>query len=243
MSSFSAVVRRELLSLFVSPVAWTIVFVFVLVMGVSFHLALISVDGDLRQLVAAVYGGLVSWFMLLLLPPLLSMRTVAEERRSGALELLLTTGISDTVVISGKWFSTWIFFLFLWSCLLPLWGLLSTVGEVDVGVLLSAHAGVALIGAGFCSAGVLASTLTSHPIAAAGLAIAINLVLFMVHFLRFLFQPGDLELRWIDHFSAVHHLSDEMSRGIVDLRIPIWWGSFTILMLFLSIKVLERRRW
>lgn len=122
--------RRELLSLFVSPVAWTITFVFLLVMGVTFHLSLLAVDGDLKQLVAATYSGLVFWFMMLMLPPLISMRSVAEEKRSGSLEMLITTGISDTQVVVGKWLSTWCFFLFLWVCLLPLWSLLTTVGQV-----------------------------------------------------------------------------------------------------------------
>ena len=235
--------RRELLSLFVSPVAWTITFVFLLVMGVTFHLSLLSVDGDLKQLVAATYSGLVFWFMMLMLPPLISMRSVAEEKRSGSLEMLITTGISDTQVVVGKWLSTWCFFLFLWVCLLPLWSLLTTVGQVDWGVLMSAHLGVALIGAGFCASGILASTLTSHPLASAGLATAINLGLFLVHWLSFLYQPGDLQLRWVEHFSAVHHIRDELSRGIVDLRVIIWWSSFTFLMLFIATKVLERRRW
>ncbi len=243
MSRVIALTRRDLLSLFVSPVAWTIIFVFLLVMGMTFHLSLLGVDGDLRQMVSATYGGLVFWFMMLVIPALVSMRALSEERRLGSLEMLMTTGISDGEVVLSKWLATWVFFLFLWICLLPLWLLLSTVGHIDVGVLISAHIGVALVGAGFCSTGILASALTSHPLASAGLATALNIGLFMIHWLRFLYQPGDLELRWIDHFSAVHHLGDELTRGIVDLRVPVWWGTFTILMLFVTTKVLERRRW
>ncbi|MDE0960540.1 MAG: ABC transporter permease [Planctomycetota bacterium] len=243
MIRVASLARRDLLTLFVSPVAWTIAFVFLLVMGMTFHLSLLSVGGDLQQLVAAIYGGYVFWFMMLVLPPLISMRTLAEERRSGSLEMLVTTGISDAMVITAKWISTWCFFMFLWLCLLPLWALLSSVGQVDFGVLLSSYLGVALVGAGFCAAGILASSLTSHPLASAGFAMAINLVLFLVEWLRFLYQPGDLELRWIEHFSAVHHIGSELTRGIVDLRVPIWWVSFTILMLFIATKVLERRRW
>jgi len=243
MMRVASLARRELLTLFVSPVAWTIAFVFLLVMGMTFHLSLLSVGGDLQQLVPAIYSGYVFWFMMLIFPPLISMRSLAEERRTGSLEMLVTTGIADATVITAKWISTWIFFMFLWLCMLPLWLLLDGVGQVDFGVLLSAHLGIALVGAGFCAAGILASSLTSHPLASAGLAMAINLVLFLVEWLRFLYEPGDLQLRWIEHFSAVHHIGAEMTRGIVDLRVPIWWVSFTILMLFIATKVLERRRW
>lgn len=243
MSRIISLTQRDLLSLFVSPVAWIIIFVFLLVMGLTFHLSLLGVHGDLRQLVAATYGGLVFWFMMLVIPPLVSMRALAEERRLGSLEMLMTTGVSDTAVVFSKWLSTWLFFLILWLCLLPLWALLSTVGQIDLGVLFSAYLGVAMVGAGFCATGILASAVTSHPLASAGLATAFNMGLFLVHWLRFLYQPGDLELRWIDHFSAVHHLGDELTRGIFDLRILVWWGTFTLLMLFVAIKVLERRRW
>ena len=244
MMRVASLAKRELLTLFVSPVAWTITFVFLLVMGMTFHLSLLSVGGDLQQLVPAIYSGYLFWFMMLIFPPLITMRTLAEERRTGSLEMLVTTGIADTTVITAKWISTWIFFLFLWLCMLPLWLLLDGVGQVDFGVLLSAHLGIApgrsrilcrgdsrllldLSPARLCRIGP-----GDQPGAVSGRVASISL------------RAGrDLQLRWIEHFSAVHHIGAEMTRGIVDLRVPIWWVSFTILMLFLSTKVLERRRW
>ena len=86
--------RRELLSTFVSPVSWIILVLFLLVMGANMYLSILAVQGDLRQLLTSSYGGLVFWFMFLVIPPLVTMRSLAEEQRQGALEVLLITGIS-----------------------------------------------------------------------------------------------------------------------------------------------------
>jgi len=235
--------RKELTSIFVSPVAWIIMVLFTLVMGANLYLSMIAVSGDLKQLVAAGYGGLVSWFMLLVIPPLITMKSLADENRQGALEVLMVTGISDASVVAAKWAAAWIFYVILWCCLLPLWGILGMVGVLDTGVLFVTHMGLFVVGAAYCANGILASALTSHPLASAGLAFMFNVGLFMIHWLRFFFRPGDLELLWVEYLSAVHHIGDELTQGILDIRVIVWWGSFTLLTLFLSARVLERRRW
>ena len=85
--------------------------------------------------------------------------------------------------------------------------------------------------------------LTSHPLASAGLAFTFNIALFMVHFFHHLFRPGDIEMLWVEHVSAIHHMVDELSRGILDLRVLVFWASPTLLSLFVATRVLERRRW
>jgi len=80
--------RKELTSIFVSPVAWIIMVLFTLVMGANLYLSMIAVSGDLKQLVAAGYGGLVSWFMLLVIPPLITMKSLADEKVGCRLDFL-----------------------------------------------------------------------------------------------------------------------------------------------------------
>ena len=235
--------RRELLSIIVSPVSWIILVLFLLVMGANMYLSVLAVQGDLRQLVVSSYGGLVFWFLFLVIPPLVTMRSLAEEQRQGALESLMVTGIPDSSVITAKWAAAAIFFATLWICLLPLWGVLSLVSQVEPGILLTTNLGIFFIGAAFCANGILASALTSHPLASAGLAFTINIALFMLHFFHNLFRPGDIELLWIEHVSAIHHMVDELSRGILDLRVLVFWASLTALSLFLATRVIEKRRW
>ncbi|OUU23561.1 MAG: hypothetical protein CBC13_05205 [Planctomycetia bacterium TMED53] len=243
MNRTIGLLRRELLSTFVSPVSWIILVLFLLVMGANMYLSVLAVQGDLRQLVVSSYGGLVFWFMFLVIPPLVTMRSLAEEQRQGALEVLMVTGISDGSVIIAKWAAASIFFLTLWICLLPLWGALSFVSQVEVGILWTTNLGVLFIGSAFIANGILASALTAHPLASAGLAFTFNVALFMMHFFANLFRPGDIELLWIEHVSAIHHMVDELARGILDLRVLIFWGSLTVLSLFLATRVLEKRRW
>ena len=160
--------RRELLSTFVSPVSWIILVLFLLVMGANMYISIVAVGGDLRQLLSSAYGGLVFWFMFLVIPPLVTMRSLAEEHRQGALEVLMETGISDASVVIAKWAASSIFYFTLWLCLLPLWGVLSLVGEVEPGLLFTTYVGIFFIGSAFCAIGILASALTAHPLAAAG---------------------------------------------------------------------------
>ena len=235
--------RRELLTNFVSPVSWIILVLFLLVMGANMYLSILAVQGDLRQLLTSSYGGLVFWFMFLVIPPLVTMRSLAEEQRQGALEVLLITGISDAGVVAAKWAASSVFYFTLWVCLLPLWGVLSLVAEVEPGILWTTYLGILFIGSAFCANGILASALTSHPLASAGLAFTFNIALFMVHFFHHLFRPGDIEMLWVEHVSAIHHMVDELSRGILDLRVLVFWASLTLLSLFVATRVLERRRW
>ncbi|MFL2857731.1 MAG: ABC transporter permease [Planctomycetota bacterium] len=235
--------RRELLSTFVSPVSWIILVLFLLVMGANMYISIVAVGGDLRQLLSSAYGGLVFWFMFLVIPPLVTMRSLAEEHRQGALEVLMVTGISDASVVIAKWAASSIFYFTLWLCLLPLWGVLSLVGDVEPGLLFTTHVGIFFIGSAFCANGILASALTAHPLAAAGLSFTFNIALFMVHFFSNLFRPGEIELLWIEHVSAIHHMVDELTRGILDLRVPVFWFTLILFSLFLATRVLERRRW
>lgn len=235
--------RRELLSTFVSPVSWIILVLFLLVMGANMYLSILAVGGDLRQLLTSAYGGLVFWFMFLVIPPLVTMRSLAEEQRQGALEVLMITGVSDSSVVGAKWAAASIFYFVLWICLLPLWGVLSLVGEVEAGLLFTTHLGILFIGSAFCANGILASAVTAHPLAAAGLSFALNIALFMVHFFHHLFRPGEIELLWIEHVSAIHHMVDELARGILDVRVLVFWSTLTLFSLFLATRVLERRRW
>ena len=89
-------------------------------------------------------------------------------------------------------------------------GVLSLVGEVEPGLLFTTYSGIFFIGSAFCANGILASALTAHPLAAAGLSFTFNIALFMVHFFSNLFRPGEIELLWIEHVSAIHHMVDEL---------------------------------
>jgi ABC-2 type transport system permease protein len=239
----AAIARRELLSLFVSPVATIVLFAFLAIHGATFHFYLRALDGELPAVIASQFGGVPFWFLQLAIPPLITMRSIAEERRTGTFELLLSTGARDAEIVAGKFLAAWCFHLVLWSTLIPLLLLADRAGGIDWGVAISLYAGLALLGALFTAIGVLASATTQSPLVAAVLAIAANLAVFFANWLRLLHPPGSIEIRYFEYLSPVHHFGNDFARGVVDLRVAVLYLGTALWALFLAVKALERRRW
>jgi ABC-2 type transport system permease protein len=238
-----AIARRELLSLFVSPVATIVLFAFLLIHGATFHFYLRALDGEMPAVLASQFGGVPFWFLGLALPPLITMRSIAEERRAGTFELLVSTGAADAEIVAGKFIAAWTFHTLLWLSLLPLLLLADRIGRLDWGVVASLYAGIALSGALFTAVGVLASSTTQSPLAAAILGVTVNLALFFVNWLRILYPPGSLEIRYFEYLSPVYHFGSDFSQGVIDLRVAALYLGTALWALFLAVKVLERRRW
>ncbi|MCA8962544.1 MAG: ABC transporter permease [Planctomycetes bacterium] len=238
-----AVFRREMLSYFTSPVAYIILFVFLLVNGVIFYYYLQAFGGRMSDITRVLYGEVVFWFLALLIPPLLTMRSFSEEKKSGTFELLVTTGISDAALIAGKFFAAWCYFMLLWACLWPYFLMFEYAGDPEWGIWIAFQYGIALLGSVFCATGILASSLTQNQLVAASVGTVINLLVFFLNYFRFLFQPGDLALRYFDYISPVFHFTNDYTNGLIDLRYLVLYGSVTLLFLFGAAKALEWRRW
>jgi len=238
-----AIARRELLSLFVSPVATIVLFAFLLIHGATLHFYLRALDGEVPAVLSSQFGGIPFWFLCLALPPLITMRSIAEERRAGTFELLVSTGAGDAQIVAGKFIAAWSFHMLLWLSLLPLLGLIDLIGGIDWGVVATLYAGLALCGALFTAIGVLASAATQNPLAAAILGVTADLAIFFSNWLRVLYAPGSLEIRYFEYLSPVHHFGNDFSRGVLDLRVAVLYLGTALWALFLAVKVLERRRW
>ena len=243
MRRLMAIYLRELFSYFTSAVAYIILFVFLLVNGVTFYFFVNVFSGRIDDILRSLYGGMVFWFLILLIPPLLTMRSFSEERRTGTFELLVTTPTSDSAMVVGKFLASLTYFLFLWATLWPFLGMLEWVSNPEWGVLLALHYGLLLIGAVFCAVGLFASTLTQNQLAAASIAMVLNLLIYFMSYFRNFFQPGDLELRYFDYISPAYHFVNDYSNGLIDLRYVILYGSAVVVFLFLAAKALEWRRW
>ena len=235
--------RKELLSLFVSPVAYVVLFVFLLVNGVTFYFYLSLFNGNVQSLILNQFGFIPFWFLALLTPPLLTMRSFAEERRTGTFELLVTTGVPEWILVLGKFLASWIFYVFLWASTLVLFLMLSRFTALEWGVLATVLIGLTLAGSVFTAVGIFASSLTSNQLVAAGGAMSGGLLIFFVHYFRHLFDTGRFELRYYDYVSPYYHFQADFARGVFDLRYVLLYSTVTIFFLFLTCKVLERRRW
>ncbi len=238
-----AIYRREVFTYFVSPTAYIILLVFLLVNGITFYFNLRFFSGHVGYLVAIQYSSIIFWFLVLLIPPLLTMRSFAEERRSGTWELLTTTGVGDATIVAGKFLAAWSFFLFLWLAVLPPFFFLESVADIDWGMILTVHGGLVLLGALLTSIGIFSSSFGANQLVAASVAMLLNLVVFFLHYFRFLYEPGDVELRVFQYVSPLAHFGGDFTLGVFDGRYVVLYASVAWFFLFLAVKSLERRRW
>ena len=237
MRNTLAVAERELKSYFVSPIAYVITALFLLISGFLFSVILLqSNEATLRYLFSNLG---VIW---LFITPALTMRLLAEESRTGTIELLLTNPVRDIEVVIGKYLGALGFLLVMLACTLYYPALLFIFGEPDpdVGPMISGYVGVILQGAAFLAVGLLASSLTQNQIVAAVLTFAILLIMWLSESVaNFVGRPiGDL----MRYLSVTSHFQD-FSRGVIDTTHVIYFLSVVAAALFLTLLSLQSRRW
>ena len=246
MKGLVAITRRELAGLFLQPLAWVLLCLALFVHGAFFAAFLAGTDGDLRLALIASFGQLPFWVLVSVLAPLLTMRMIAEEARSGMLEFLLTAPVADASVVVGKHLAATSFFVLLWgtSFLFAL-GAQSLGAEVDWGQLGAGFLGAVLISALFCAIGLFASTTSSTPALAAFLAFLLSFGLLVA--------PGLLAQRWpyddrllytvTSKFDVVDRYVNSFLIGAIDTGHLAFFLAWIALFLFLSVRLLEMRRW
>ncbi|HEX4479001.1 MAG TPA: ABC transporter permease [Polyangiaceae bacterium] len=247
MNGLIAVYRREMLSLWVTPLAWVLLFIFLLLQGASFYQILlhfasfsnVSIDEGPVQ---AYFGqSLFLVLSLLLVCPALTMRLFAEERRSGTIESLLTAPVSATSVVLAKYIATVSTYALMWAPTVLYIVILRRTGAVDWHVVLSSYLGVFGVGAGYLAVGTLMSAMTRSQLIAMMLTVLVIFGLLILGIGERIFDPGPLH----DLSAQVSVLSqmDEMSKGIIDLRRLVFDGSLVALPLFVTIRVVDSWRW
>lgn len=247
MSRTITLARRELAAYFFSPMAYAITGLFLLMVGVIFLLGLPfglepifrpGAESTLRPLFDVLAYGLI------IVVPLLTMRLVSEEFRSGTIETLMTAPVTDTNVILGKFLGAMVLYLVLLGTTLLFLLLVVVFGQPDWAVAGMGYLGMILLGATYVSVGVFASTLTKHQLVAGLIGIAI-LAILTVGISVLVAQVSLVKPEWATGVSRLNMITyfGDFSKGIFDTRGVIFFGSVTIFFLFLSVKVLESRRW
>jgi ABC-2 type transport system permease protein len=227
---------KELRSYFVSPVAYVIVAFWLVATGFFFWRSVdITNEASLRN----VFG--VVTILLLLISPALTMRLLAEESRTGTLELLLTAPVRDWSVVLGKFLGALGLYLVMMGLTLvyPLL-LMMLGGNPDWGPIWSGYLGLILLGMSFLAVGLFASALTSNQMVSAVIAFVILLLLFVIG------QVAGGVSAGLSDFLTKFSLSDRFDpfpRGIVDLKDVVFYLSFTAVVLFLTVQVVEGRRY
>jgi ABC-2 type transport system permease protein len=235
MRNIWAIARRELYAYFVSPIAYVIGGLFLLISGFLFSLILnFSSEATMRPL----FGNLSVIFLFAV--PFLTMRLLAEEARSGTLELLLTAPVRDSELVLGKFLGALLLVLAILACTAIYPAILLLAGNPDRGPILAGYLGIVLQAAAFLAIGLFASSLTQNQIIAAMLTFVILLLLWLSDALGNYTggRIGDL-FRFL---SITRHL-DEFPRGIVDTRHIVYFLSVIAAALFLTVQSVQSRRW
>ena len=241
-TALPTLVWRELESLFFSPLAYIVLTVMLLLNGISFALGLSTGNAEdtIRYVLA---GGELFWVALLSVPALVTMRLVAEERRSGTLEVLLTAPVRDGEVILAKFLGAFVFQLFLWSPTLIYVVILRRYGALpDVGQMVGCYLGLACCTALLTAVGLLFSTRTSNQLVAA-LASLVSNVLFMVVPLILPQLKVPVLAQAGEAMSMVHHFSVSFGRGLLDSGVLAFYFVSTAALLLVATRSLEARKW
>lgn len=230
-----AVCRKELQMYFYSPVAYVAFAFYFLIIGFFFaNDFLYSMVVDVRP----IFGNMS--FMYLFMIPLLTMRLVSDELRQGTDELLLTSPASLTEIIFGKYAAAVIVHLTMvvLSLLYPL--IMGSFGPLDQPVMWLSYLSLFLLGAAMMAVGLLASTLSSHQMVSGIAAFAILILLWVIDWLGYTAFPSGKD--FFKQFSIVTRTTN-LQKGVLDLPDVLFYITFVLVFLALSIQALERKRW
>jgi ABC-2 type transport system permease protein len=255
MRTIIAICKRELLSFFVSPIAYFVITGFALLVGFFFfnYLAIFAGMYEMYQTMAmrgmqlpnlnqTVVESLFHTMMVILvfLIPLLTMRTLAEEKRRGTFELLITSPVSVGEIVFGKFLSLCIVLMIMLgiSFLFPV--LLMVYGSPEVPPILTGFLGVLLCAIAFASIGMAVSSFTENQIVAGVSSMVVLLLLYVIQ------APaeslGGLGAEILRYLSPIEQ-AGQLLRGVISLRAICYFASLTFVGLFLSYRALEAQRW
>ena len=236
MRNTRTIAIKEFKSYLLSPMAYIVTSIFLIFTGVYFSVMSPSIYFE-----TSINGFLEAGVILLLLfGPLLTMRLLAEERKMGTLELLLTIPVRDSEVIIGKFLGSLAILALMLALTLYYPLILVIFGDPDPGPIFTGYLGLFLLGSTSLAIGIFTSSLTSNQIVAAVVAIGILLALYFIGFTA-TFLPESLG-EVIGFFSMSNYFPDFM-RGLIDTRGIVYYLSMIVLFLFLAIRSLENSRW
>ncbi len=237
MRSTITIALKEFKSYLASPMSYVVTGIFLAGTGFFFSF---SPATYLETSIRGFVGNMLFQILLLLLVAVLTMRLLAEERKMGTLELLLTAPVRDSEIIMGKFLGSLGILTVMLALTLYYPILLMLFGDPDIGPIVTGYLGLFLLGCTSLAVGLFASSLTSNQIVAAVVAGGILVALWFIGMAADLFPEALGEV--IGFFSLSNYFPDFM-RGVIDTRGIVYYLSITALFLFLAVRSLENSRW
>ncbi|MBA3640059.1 MAG: ABC transporter permease [Acidobacteriota bacterium] len=251
MSNVLAIAQKELRSYFSSPIGYVLVGLFALLFGWFFynHLAVfvrnseqMMMGGQTPNINQHMVRGVLlsSAVIILFLMPMITMRTYSEEKRSGTIELLLTSPLSDAQIILGKFLGA----MGLYAAMLGVTVLdmliLFWYGNPEWKPIAAGYLGLLLMGGCFVSMGLLVSSLTKNQIVAGVATFSLFLFLWVINWIGESAGPTTRDI--VSYLSITEHF-DDFARGVIDTKHLVYYLSFITFGLFLTAKSVDSERW
>ncbi len=256
MRNILAIAGKDIRSYFVSPVAYVVMTGFLL-LGGWFFFNLLARFNFLLQLYSSMRNPealeqfnlndfVISPLLhnlsvvLVIIVPVITMRAFAEERKSGTHELLMTSPLSVTEIVLGKFLGVFVFIavMLLLTCLYP--AILYIYGNPEMGVILGGYLGLLLLATAFVSVGLLTSSLTENQIIAAVSCLVALLLLYVIAWPAD--TAGEVMGAVLRYLSLTEHFA-EMVKGVIDTKDIAYFVSVIVLALFLTHRSVESLRW
>lgn len=239
MHNIFTIAKRELASFFDSLTAYVMIVIFLGLSG-FFTWLFGNTIFMINQANLSVFFA-VSYWSLFFFIPAITMRTLAEENRSGTIELLMTKAIADWEIVTGKFLGCLFLILISLVCTLPYYFTVSSLGEIDHGAVLGGYFGLILMSATYIGIGVFSSSITSNQIVAFLMSLMIGLFFHIIFdMLASSFTGG---VGSIFHYLSTRTHFDSVSRGVIDSRDMIFFISLPFLAIFMAQTMLSKRNW
>jgi ABC-2 type transport system permease protein len=246
-----AIAGKELRSYFASPIAYVIIGLFALLFGWFFYAFLqFFVEESQRAMMGGgpvnvndrlIRGVLLNAAVIILFVlPMITMRTYSEEKRSGTIELLLTSPLTDVQIIVGKFLGAMGLYAAMLLVTMIDIAILFRLGNPEWKPVVTGYLGLLLMGGCFVSVGLLISSLTKNQIVAAFGTFAVFLFLWVINWLAD--SAGPTARTILTFLSNTDHL-DDFTRGIIDTKHIVYYLSFITFGLFLTAKSVDSERW
>ncbi len=253
MKNVILIATKEFKGYFSSPIAYLLMAAFGLIFGFTFYVATRDMirlslqsqmmgqqqpmnvnDAIIRPLLG--FAGTITLFLI----PMITMRLIAEEKRTGTIELLLTSPVKDNEIILGKWVGAMLLFLCIIGMSLINIAMLFIWGKPDLQPVLVAYLGLILQGGTLLAIGEFISTTTKNQIIAGGVTFFVCLLLYLLNWFT-AFDSGVVS-QVIGYLSIVTHL-DNFSKGLLSLKDIVFYCSMIFFALFLTSRSMESLRW
>jgi len=235
MSKILSIARKELSSYFKSPVAYIILVLTIVIFNVFFFMI---IDQDREASLKSVFQ--VMEFMFIFLVPILTMRIFAEERSTGTIELLMTSPLTNTEIVLGKYLGVLSFFSAIIGLTFVYYGIVEYFGHPDRITIFAGYVGIWLEGAFFLAVGMMTSSWTRNQIVAAITSYAILfLIYFSISFMKYFSGPAEAVIRQLSTWT---HL-ENFSSGLITAGDVVYYLSGILVCVALTRLSIENRLW